>query len=678
MTTTRAVDPVTQEILRHAFVAIAEEMAVVEERSSFSSVIREMQDFSCGLFDAEGRMVAHSAQIPAQLGLMQFALAAARERLGPLEPGDICLCNHPYHGGTHTPDLQVFAPIHDDGRLLGYAGSIAHHIDVGGRVPGSKSAANTELYQEGLLIPPVLLAQGGERNAALWTLLGANVRDPDHTLGDIQAQVAACRRGSERILALARRFGASTVGEGMATVLDVTDQRAQAEFARWPDAEVEAEGFLDDDGIHPGEPVRIRARVRVEDGGVVVDLRGSAPQVAGGLNIPWASSHAGAYYAVRCFLSSEVPHNDGFTRRVRVLADEGTIVRPRFPAAVSARHLSVQRLAEVISRALGDLLPGRAIAADHCSFPSIVFRGRDRVSGDETLFADMLGGGGGARPDGPGDNGIDTYTSNCALLPTEVTELEHPWRCERSELVEGSGGRGANDGGLAIRRDYVLLADEGDATFYLEQADPRFGAQGRGGGERGAPARVRVRRRGSEDWEPLEHAKGELRLQRGDAISFQSAGGGGYGVPRPAYRESPDAEHDGGSIMSIETQGTKSGAPPGQREGAPPARDWEAISRLPEYRELVRRRRRFALWATSAALGTLAVFVVLVCWARDAMAREVVPGLPLGYLLALLEMAFTAGLGAVYVRVAKRDYGPLERAVVAAADRLDADEGGPR
>lgn len=540
MSAATTVDPVTQEILRHAFVAIAEEMAVVEERSSFSSVIREMQDFSCGLFDAEGRMIAHSAQIPAQLGLMQFALATALERFGELDDGDLVLCNHPYLGGTHTPDLQVFAPVRHDGELLGYAGSIAHHIDVGGRVPGSKSAANTELFQEGILLPPVKLVERGRRNDALWTVLGANVRDPDHTLGDIQAQAAACRRGIERLGGLAARFSPAAVRAAIATLLDVTSQRAVAELAAWPDRAVEAEGHLDDDGIHPGEPVRIAARLQVRDGTLEVDLRGSAPQVAGGLNIPWASSHAGVYYAVRCFLGSEVPHNDGFTRHIRLLADEGTIVRPRFPAAVSARHLSVQRLAEVVVRALGDLLPERATASDHCSFPSIVFRARE--PGRDSLFADMLGGGGGARPDAPGDNGVDTYTSNCALLPTEVTELEHPWRCERSELVDGSGGAGREPGGLAIRRDYVLLADEGDATYYVEQADSRFASPGRAGGEPGAPAATRIRRAGSTEWEPLERSKGEVRLRRGDGVSFQSAGGGGYGAPgapEPREKEEP-------------------------------------------------------------------------------------------------------------------------------------------
>ena len=254
-----SLDPVTQEVLSHAFAGIAEEMAVVEYRSSFSPIIREMLDFSCGLFDAEGRMIAHSEMIPAQLGLMQFALASALGRHGRLAPGDVVLINHPYHGGTHTPDLQLFAPAYDGRSLVGYTGSIAHHIDVGGRFPGTESAQCTELYQEGLLFPAVKLVEAGRPNAALHDLIAANVRDPDATLGDLAAQIAACRRGSERIAELCGRHGRATVVRGMAELLERTSERARAEFRSWPRRAASAEGHLDDDGLNLGDPVRIRA-----------------------------------------------------------------------------------------------------------------------------------------------------------------------------------------------------------------------------------------------------------------------------------------------------------------------------------------------------------------------------------------------------------------------------------
>jgi N-methylhydantoinase B len=528
-------DPVTREILRHAFHGIAEEMAVVEYRSSFSPIIREMLDFSCGLFDERGRMIAHSEQIPAQLGLMQFTLATALERLGPLAPGDAVLCNHPYLGGTHLPDLQIFVPAFRGRRLIGYAGSIAHHIDVGGATPGSENAENTELFQEGLIFPPLKLTDGGRENQELLRLIAANVRDPESTLGDLAAQLAACRRGVERLDELCDTHGVAVVIDGMAGLLDQTSRRMVAELRRWPKRTVEVEGHMDDDGAHPGVPVRLAASVRVRGGMLEIDLSGSDPQVPSSLNVPWASSHAAAYFAVRCFVGDEIPQNDGLTRHVRVSAPEGSIVRPRFPAAVSARHLTVQRLAELLCRALGDLLPDRAVASSHTSFPAFVFQAIDPRTGRLAIFTDILGGGGGARPGADGDHAIDTYTSNCALLPAEIAELEYPWRIERTELVDGSGGDGRHPGGLGLRRDYRLLADAADGMFYVEQLRPDNASQGAAGGAPGAPARVRLRRDGGR-WRDLEDGKMTLDLRKDDVISFTAAGGGGFGKPTTARR----------------------------------------------------------------------------------------------------------------------------------------------
>ncbi|HWV87776.1 MAG TPA: hydantoinase B/oxoprolinase family protein [Capillimicrobium sp.] len=525
-------DAITREVLANAFKEIAEEMAVVEYRSSFSPVIRDMLDFCCAIFDGKGRMLASSEMIPAQLGLMHFALGEALADFGgAMDPGDVCICNHPYRGGSHTPDVQIFTPIHVDAELIGYAGSIAHHIDIGGRVPGTRSARNTELFQEGILLPPVKLVEGGRRVEPLWATLRANVRDPHRTLGDLEAQIAACRRGSLRLAELVGRFSVAQVTAAMDALLEETSQRTQAVLRSWPDTVVEVEGFMDHDGFDPSTPIRVAARVQARDGELYLDFDGTSPQVPGALNVPWASTHAGAYFAVRAFLGDEVPHNEGMMRHIHVSAPEGTILRPKSPAAVSARHLTVQRQAEVLCRALGELLPDRAVASSHASFPSIVMRATDPRSGRVTLLSDMVGGGGGARRDAPGDSGIDTYTSNCACLPAEVAELEYPWRVERVALVDGSGGAGRHQGGMAIRRDYRLLADEALVTYYLEQSDPRFASAGAEGGGPGGSAAVRVRRAGTDEWTLVEASKGELRLRRGDAISFQSAGGGGFGPP---------------------------------------------------------------------------------------------------------------------------------------------------
>jgi N-methylhydantoinase B len=526
-------DPVTQEILASALHHIAEEMAVVEYRSSYSPIIREMLDFNCGLFTADGRMVANSEQIPAQLGLMQFALESVLGKWGDdVVQGDAFLTNHPYMGGTHTPDLQVFTPAFRDGRLIGWAGSIAHHIDIGGRFPGTESAQCTELFQEGLIFPALKLVEAGARVRGLYDLIAANVRDPASTLGDLDAQLAACKRGMARVDELADAHGLETVLDGMESLLAVTARRADAAFRSWSPRAVEAEGFLDDEGFEGTPPVRVHARVGVEEGTLVVDLSGSSRQVESGMNVPISSAHAGTFFAVRAFLGPEVPQNAGLTSRVRVIAPEGSVFNPRFPAALSARHLTVQRLTDVLVEALGELLPERAVAASHVSFPALVFQAVDARSGRLTLLADILGGGGGARRDAPGDDGIDPYCSNCAILPAEIAELEYPWRIERTELVEGSGGAGRARGGLGLRRDYRLLADVSDGMYYVEQTNPAFAARGRAGGAPGGAGWAAVRRAGSDRDERLP-GKGYIHLHRGDVLALAGAGGGGFGAPDP-------------------------------------------------------------------------------------------------------------------------------------------------
>jgi N-methylhydantoinase B len=375
----------------------------------------------------------------------------------------------------------------------------------------------------------VKLVERGVRVRALYDLIGANVRDPASTMGDLDAQLAACRRGTARIEELFAVHGADAVLTGMRALLASTARRAEAAFRSWPAQAVEAEGFLDDEGFEGTPPVRVHARVQVSDGVLVVDLSGSSAQVASGMNVPISSAHAGTLFAVRAFLGPEVPQNAGLTSRVRVIAPEGTMFNPRFPAALSARHLAVQRLTDVLVEALSALLPDRTVAASHVSFPALVFQAIDPRSGRLTLLADILGGGGGARRHAPGDDGIDPYCSNCAILPAEIAELEYPWRIDRTELVDGSGGPGEMRGGLGLRRDYRLLAEAADGMYYVEQTNAAFAARGREGGGPGAPGRASIRRAGSAATEPIP-GKGYIHLGRGDVLTLVGGGGGGFGA----------------------------------------------------------------------------------------------------------------------------------------------------
>lgn len=524
-------DPVTQEILSSAFIAISEEMAAVQFRASFSPIIREMEDYSCGLFDVQARMVAHAEAIPAHLGVMQFGLQTALSKFGSLNEGDVLIVNDPYRGGTHTPDIEIFTPIYHEGTLRGYAGSVAHHIDVGGAQSGD-SADCTSLFQEGLVLPGVLLIASGVRNQALFDVIASNVRAPQATLGDLEAQIAACRRASERLIELCDRHGGDLVTTAMTALLNDTEARVVSELSHWPNSEISAVGYLDYDVYDSETPVRIAVKIRIENETFVVDANESSDQVKGSINVPWSSTCCAAYFALRSYLGPELRMNDGMMQRVRVEAREGSILNPRFPAGVGGRHATVQRLADVLCHALGQLVPERAVASSHVSFPTFNFQAKDPYTGRLVMMADVIGGGGGASRDTPGDNGIDSYTSNCALLPIEVAELEYPWRIERTELIDSSGGDGQQPGGLGIRRDYLLLSGEAEGPYYIEQSLESNVAKGTQGGGDGRPARVRLRRRDGT-WEDMP-SKGYLRIKQGETISFESAGGGGYGTPRAA------------------------------------------------------------------------------------------------------------------------------------------------
>ncbi len=531
----RVDDPVVRELLWNGFDAIVGEMSLLLQRSSFSPMIREMLDFSCGFLDPQGRIVADSHLIPAQAGTLEFALAGALARTGPLDEGDVVITNDPYQGATHLPDVEVFAPVHAAGVLLGYVATVAHHIDIGGiqarnrgAIPGH--AASRDLFEEGLQLPPVKLIEGGVRNEALWQVLLRNVRDPESVDGDVTAQLSSCRRGIARLAELAERYGAGTVVDAAADLIDDTSARAQERLRAWPKRTVHKVGHLDGDGLDYSRPVRVEVAVTVQDGRMRVDLGGSAPQTTGTFNVPWSSTYSGLYYALRCFLGPGIRQNHGYMMHVEAVAPEGSIFRPRRPAAVVSRHMAVQVLTDLVFQALSELLPNRAVASSHVSFPTLLMRTTDPRTGTQRTLMDTVGGGSGAHRDGPGDDGIDSYTSNCALIPAEVIELEYPWRVTACALVDGTAGNGVHRGGRAVRREYELLADAATGRVAAEQRRAGSGARGVAGGGNGSPAAVAIRRHGRDDWQSVPFETTALALLRGDVVRLVAGGGGGYGV----------------------------------------------------------------------------------------------------------------------------------------------------
>lgn len=520
---------VTFELVRASLLSAAVEMGGVLKRSSYSPIIREMDDFSCAIFRADGDLVAQADFIPAQLGAMSLVVKSLITRWGvAVRPGDAFLANHPYMGAMHTPDLNVIMPIFFAGRLVGWTGTAAHHIDVGGVRPGTEGFDLGDIYAEGLLLPGVRLYRGGEENPDIVAMIAAMVRDPQSTLSDLRAQRAACLLGIRRVEELVDRHGRNVVLKSFDDILDSVERAARAALRELPDGEAEAEGFLDDDGIG-GDPVRVHARLTKEGERLTVDLSGTSDQVGGAMNVPWASTRAAVVFVLRAMTNPGMTTNDGVLRVLDIICPEGTLLNPRSPAAVSVRHNTCQRLADTLVRAAAGLWPTQAVASSTVAFFGMNLESRSRRTGAESVMAEVVGGGTGANRYGDGLDGVDTYLANVGLMPVEVAETDYSVRILRTELIPGSQGRGRFNGGLGIRREYEILDRPARVTMYSEQTDPRFVPRGAAGGTDAAPSRVMLL---APDGTTVPiPSKVTMLLEPGSVVRIETSGGGGYGDP---------------------------------------------------------------------------------------------------------------------------------------------------
>ena len=527
-------DPITYELIHSGLVHGAREMAGILKRSSHSPIIREMEDFSCSIFAPGGESVAQDERIPAQLGAMSLAVQtciAEYPEPGAIRPGDTFLLNHPYMGCMHTPDLNLVMPVFADGRLVGWSGSTAHHVDLGGPTPGTLAPHHRELFAEGLIFPPIKLYRSGEESRDLFRMIAANVREPRGLVADLRAQHAACLAGERALLQTIERYGSGQVRAAFVEILDRTAERARAALRELEDGETSRTGHLDDDGLG-GEPVPIRVRLAKTADRLTVDLTGSSPQVDGALNVPWASTRACVAYLVRTMVGLDIPSNDGLLAPVSITCPEGTILNPRFPAAVSVRHNTCQVVADTMVRAASDLWPERAVASSSVTFFGLQIGSRSPRTGETAVLMEVVGGGTGAHDHGPGIDGVDTYMSNVALLPVEVAETDYSVRILKSELVEGSSGPGLLPGGLGIRREYQIMEVPQLATLYCEQVIEEHRPLGAAGGGDARPTRVTIL---GPDGEVVSTAsKISTLLEPGSVIRVETSGGGGYGAGRTA------------------------------------------------------------------------------------------------------------------------------------------------
>jgi N-methylhydantoinase B len=523
----RDLDPITFELVHAGLVSAAEEMGTVLKRSSYSPIIRDMEDFSCALFAADGTLVAQADFIPAQLGAMSLVVRSVLERWGAeVWEGDVFIANHPYMGAMHTPDVNILQPVFLGGRLFAWTGATAHHLDVGGVNPGTEGPDLREIYAEGVVLPPIRLYRGGVDNRDVFDLLTENVRDPMSTISDLRAQRAACALGERRVQELVERFGEEVISTGFRQAVDAAERATRELLRELPDGTAEAEGFLDDDG-RGGPPTRIHARLEKVRDRLTVDLSRSAPQVAGAFNVPWASTRAAVVYALRAMTDPSMTTNDGILRPLEIVCPRGTVLNPEPPAAVSVRHNTCQRLADVLVRAFSDLWPARAVASSTVTFVGLNLSSRSPGSGHRSVLSDVIGGGTGAHAEGPGLDGVDTYMANVGLMPVEVAESNYSVRILRTELIEGSQGRGRHDGGRGLRREYLVLDRPEVVTFYAEQTDGRFRPAGAEGGGRGASSRITVLEPDGRDRGAPQ--KATLEVRPGTVIRIETSGGGGYG-----------------------------------------------------------------------------------------------------------------------------------------------------
>ena len=534
-----AYDPVRLEVFKHLFAAIAEEMGATLRKSSYSPNIKERRDFSCAVFDEQGDMIAQAAHIPVHLGSMPLSVAAAVQTFQEFEPGDVLILNDPFRGGTHLPDITLVSPVFMEEsqggtaptqpsspgwRLIGFVASRAHHADVGGMAAGSMPIAR-EIFQEGLIIPPVKLFSGGKLNQGIFDLILANVRTPEERSGDLWAQIAANRRGAERLVQLVDRYGLPEVNHYMQGLLAYTERMTRKLLEELPDGQYSFTDYLDDNGIDD-EAVPITVAIRISGDTARVDFTSSAPQQKGSVNAVYAITLSAVYYVFRSLIGLDVPNNSGCLVPIEVIAPEGTVVNALPPAPVAGGNVETsQRIVDVLLGALSQARPERVPAASQGTMNNLTIGGWDPEKKSPFTYYETIGGGMGARYSSDGPAAIHSHMTNTLNTPVEALEYAFPLQVLRYEVRRGSGGAGRTSGGDGIRRDIRVLVDAQLSLLTERRKLPPYGMAGGAPGQTGHNYLIR---NGEEIRLP---GKGTFDLKPGDVISLRTPGGGGYGEP---------------------------------------------------------------------------------------------------------------------------------------------------
>ena len=524
-------DPITREVIRHRLDKIAEEMQATLLKSSCSPIVKEGLDASASLFTLDGTTLAQACAIAIHLGTLIPAVAAicAKFPVDQMGEGDIYILNDPYCGGTHLPDFAVVMPIFANGRPIALAATMTHHQDVGGKTAGSVPTDSTEIFQEGIRIPPVVWARAGVFDETLTAVLRQNVRIPDIFIGDLHAQVAACKIAAVRVREAAEKFGHNALLVSFGTLLDRAEAMTRAALRKLTPGTYRAVDYLDNDGIDLDRRIRIEVAATIADGTIHFDLTGSSPQVKGPINCVPSGSLAAACFAVRAITNPEIANNGGCFRPISLTLPEGSIVNPREPAPVNARTATIKRITNTMLKALAGVAPER-VPAPNSGELLVMAWGGQRRDGRPFVTGELLAGGAGAGNGFDGVDAIETDATNCMNLPVEAMELDAPIRVRRWELVAGSGGAGQFLGGRGQLKEYEVLDDVAGTLSYSHRGERHFvAADGLAGGQPGGLARSWITR--ADGTEEVIPSKTVTRLAPGDRVVITTAGGGGYGPP---------------------------------------------------------------------------------------------------------------------------------------------------
>ena len=535
-------DPITLEIYRALYTSVAEEMGVALRRTAFSPNIKERRDYSCAVFDSSGRVIAQGDHMPVHLGSMPMAVAAALREV-EIGPGDVVALNDPFAGGTHLPDVTlvmgVFGqgpgaggrasgktktrPLAPDSRPLFFVANRAHHADIGGATPGSMGLA-TDVYGEGVRIPPIHLARGGEICDDVMKLILANVRSNKERQADFEAQIGSLKTGAARLLEIVARRGAKEASHYAAHLISYSSRMMRHAINAIPDGSYQAADALDDDGIRESE-IPIRVRITIRGDRALVDFSGSAPQVAGAINAVEAITVSAVSYCFRCLVGGDVPASAGLMQPIEVVAPKGTVVNANHPASVAGGNVETsQRIVDTVFKALAQAIPERIPAASQGTMNNLTIGGIDPRTGAEFSYYETVAGGMGARPSLDGMSATHTHMTNSLNTPAEALEYAYPLRVRRYRINKGSGGKGKHKGGDGSIREIEVVAAARMSLLSDRRKRAPYGLHGGEDGKRGRACIIRTD--GSE--EELT-SKGSWQMQAGDRVRIETPGGGGFG-----------------------------------------------------------------------------------------------------------------------------------------------------